>query len=127
MYREAGVPLEQIRNLLNSSEEDSSRILGKRLKEINREIRYLRLQQNILVEMLKSANASDGTELPDKDTLVAILQSAGLDDDRMNHFHRLFEQNRPDAHQLFLEYLGIPEEEIERIRESSRSMEQSME
>lgn len=121
-FREAGVPLEQIRNLLDSAEEDSRGILGKRLKEINHEIRYLRLQQNILVEMLKSIDSENRTQLLDKCTLLTMFKSAGLEVEMLDRFHKLFEQNIPDVHQLFLEYLGIPAEEIEQIRKDSKSM-----
>jgi hypothetical protein len=44
----------------------------------------------------------------------------GLNDETMNHFHEQFEKNSPDSHQLFLEFLGINDEDIKLIREFSR-------
>lgn len=118
-FREAGVPLEQIKAILDSGEADGSRILGKRLKDINKEIRYLRLQQNVIVEMLKAENTADKTVLLDKELLVSLFHSAGLEQETLDRFHIQFEKNMPDAHQLFLEFLGLSAEEIDSIRKDS--------
>lgn len=120
-FREAGVSLEQIRNLLDTGEEDENRVLERRLKEINLEIRYLRLQQSIIVEMLKVKDADDRNVLLDKELFTSLLNAAGLDAEKMKQFHAEFEKNMPVSHQSFLEFLGIPAEEIERIRMLSRN------
>ena len=120
-FREAGVPLEQIKALLDSGGEDERGVLERRLNGINREIRYLRLQQSIIVEMLKVKNTDDRYAILDKELFSSLLASAGFDDEMMNRFHTAFEKNMPDSHQSFLEFLGISGEEIERIREHSRN------
>lgn len=53
LYREAGIALEQIKKLLDSNEKSEENVLKKRLKELNNELYLLRLQQKIIVEMLK--------------------------------------------------------------------------
>ena len=56
-----------------------------------------------------------------KDRWVEIMRAAGLTDDDMHNWHRQFEKLEPDAHQEFLESLGIDADEIGKIREWSKS------
>ena len=51
-----------------------------------------------------------------KDRWVEIMRAAGLSDDDMWNWHNQFEKLEPDAHQEFLESLGIDAEEITAIR-----------
>ncbi len=56
-----------------------------------------------------------------KDVWVSILRAAGLDEAGMKNWHVEFEKSSPDAHQDFLESIGIGKHEISAIREWSRS------
>jgi len=49
---------------------------------------------------------------------VSLFRMIGLDDATMQQWHHLFEENYPDAHQDFLEWLGVPQEKINAIRQS---------
>jgi hypothetical protein len=51
---------------------------------------------------------------------VAMYREIGLDEARMMQWHRIFEARHPEAHQGFLEWLGLPAKEIERIRSKSK-------
>ena len=51
---------------------------------------------------------------------IALFQELGLSEEAMRKWHRLFETQHPEAHQSFLEWLGIEAEEIGRIRQASR-------
>jgi len=115
-FREAGVPLNQIKNILDTEGIREGDILEKRLLELNVEIRYLRLQQKLIVDMLKAKNLSDKKMPMDSQTFVSILKSTGFDENTMNNLHVQFEMNSPDSHQLFLEFMGIEDEEIKKIR-----------
>lgn len=55
------------------------------------------------------------------DQWVAMFREIGLDEARMHEWHRVFEARHPQAHQSFLEWLGVSEKEIGRIRTNSRS------
>jgi len=55
-----------------------------------------------------------------KDRWVEIMRAAGLSDDDMHNWHRQFERLEPEAHQEFLESLGIEPDEIRAIRERFR-------
>ncbi len=56
-----------------------------------------------------------------KDRWVEIMRAAGFTEDDMRNWHRQFEKMEPEAHQEFMESLGIGGEEIAKIREWSRS------
>ena len=47
---------------------------------------------------------------------VAMFEEIGLDEAKMHQWHRTFEARHPDAHQGFLEWLGLPPKEIDQIR-----------
>ena len=47
---------------------------------------------------------------------VALFREIGLDDETMTRWHQLFESKYPQGHQSFLEWLNVPEEDIQRIR-----------
>jgi len=51
---------------------------------------------------------------------IDMFREVGLDDAKMNMWHHLFETRHPDGHQSFLNWLGLPTEEIVRIRSKSR-------
>jgi len=119
-FREAGVPLEQIKCILDTEGTNESNILKTRLQELNKEIKYLRFQQKIIVEMLKTKNAIDEKMLLDKETFKIIMKAAGVEETALNEFHIQFEKNSPEAHQTFLEFLGVPAQEIKLIRDSSK-------
>ena len=54
-----------------------------------------------------------------KERWVDIMRAAGLNDEDMHSWHIQFEKMEPDAHQEFLESLGIKPAEITKIREWS--------
>ena len=51
-----------------------------------------------------------------KEKWVLLFREIGLDEAAMHKWHREFEARYPDGHQSFLEWLGISEDEIGRIR-----------
>ncbi len=54
------------------------------------------------------------------DEWVAMFREIGLDDAQMHRWHKLFEARHPDAHQAFLEWLGLSPEEIAPARAEFR-------
>lgn len=55
------------------------------------------------------------------DRWVEVFRAIGLQDDDMHKWHTEFEQRYPAGHQSFLEWLGLPAERIDGIREKSVS------
>jgi len=47
---------------------------------------------------------------------VDLFKTIGLTDDQMQKWHQLFEARHPEAHQSFLEWLGLDNEKIKQIR-----------
>lgn len=58
-----------------------------------------------------------------KSEWVGMFEAVGMTETAMRCWHEVFEARFPDAHQHFLEGLGIVEPEIEQIRDRSRSAE----
>ncbi|MEM5787596.1 MAG: hypothetical protein AAGU11_09775 [Syntrophobacteraceae bacterium] len=54
------------------------------------------------------------------DEWVKMFREIGLEEETMKRWHRIFESRHPEAHQSFLEWLGLPSEKIEVIRTNSR-------
>ena len=121
LYRQMGIPLKEIRKLLDCSGGNAAiEILQKRLRNLNREIANFRKQQRYILELLKQKQLQQGVDMINKERWVDIMRAAGLSDQDMQNWHRQFEKMEPEAHQEFLESLGIKTEEIAGIREWSR-------
>lgn len=120
LYREMGVPLKEIRSLLSDdSGSRSVEILRRRLTDLAHEITRLRQQQRCIVQLLGQDALRKEPEMVNKDRWVEIMRSAGFNDENMHNWHRQFEKMEPDAHQEFLESLGIKSGEIDQIRQWS--------
>lgn len=115
-YREAGIPLEQMKELLDTDRLKEDEILTNRLQALNREIRDLRFRQKLIIELLKSDSRPETKLLLDQEVFANVLNSMGFDDASREAFHRQFEQSSPQSHQFFLELLGMEEEEIQEFR-----------
>jgi len=121
LYRQIGIPLGEIKELLNTSGATVTlEILQRRLRKLDREIANFRRQQHTIVELLKQKQLQQGVEMLNKERWVDIMRAAGLTEEDMHNWHTQFEKMEPDAHQEFLESLGIKAPEIQKIREWSR-------
>ncbi len=56
-----------------------------------------------------------------KERWVEIMRAAGFSEEDMRGWHVQFEKMEPEAHREFLQSLGIPKDEIAKIREWSRT------
>lgn len=123
LYRQIGIPLGEIRKLLDAPGKNVSLdILQRRLRKLDREIANFRRQQQTIVELLKQKQLQQGVEMLNKERWVDIMRAAGLTDEDMHNWHIQFEKMEPEAHQEFLESLGIENPEIEKIRQWSRGL-----
>ncbi len=122
LYRQMGIPLREMKKLLEeSSEAESVEILNRRLRFLDREIANFRTQQRHIVELLKMKPLKEGIEMINKDRWIDIMRAAGFSDEDMQNWHVQFEKMEPEAHQEFLVSLGIEAAEIQKIREWSRN------
>lgn len=53
------------------------------------------------------------------DQWVEMFDELGVDEARRKKWHQLFEQRHPQAHQRFLEWLGLDAARIKKIRSVS--------
>jgi len=122
MYRQMGVPLKEIRNLLKESNGGAAvDILRRRLSTLGREIETLREQQRCVANILKQQVLHEEMQMVNKERWVEIMRAAGLTEKDMHNWHIQFEKMEPEAHQEFLQSLGINPGEIKRIREWART------
>lgn len=123
VYRRAGLSLKAIARVLDSGQSAATDLLGARLQALNEEIRALRRQQQMIASLLQSEVTLRATRTLDKEGWVAILRATGLSDEDMERWHIEFEKLSPQAHQDFLESLGLEDDEIGRIRKGSADAE----
>ena len=123
LYRNAGLSLEAIASLLSKEGDELRNTLECRLLTINEEIQALRNQQKVILNILENDLSIKDARVITKDAWVALLQASGLDEAGMQKWHVEFEKMSPEAHQDFLESLGIDKEEIDQIRQWSQEYE----
>jgi len=116
ILRSIGVSIEDIKDIINSRISRTNTVLHQRLKAINDEINRLREQQKSIVDLLGKKEIMMSTRIMTKEKWIELLRKAGLDDKGMAKWHYEFEMSSPEAHQDFLESLGLSTEEISRIR-----------
>ncbi|MFT3783950.1 MAG: MerR family transcriptional regulator [Nibricoccus sp.] len=124
-YRQAGLSLEAIKQLLDHDQPSRNRVtaaLNKRLTELNHEIAALRRQQQVVLKLLPQKGQDRHARAMTKEKWVKLLRSLGLSDAEMMQWHAAFESQSPLAHQDFLESLDLPADEIRRIREYSAKL-----
>jgi len=51
---------------------------------------------------------------------VEVFRAAGMDEATMHQWHREFERRYPAQHESFLKWLGVPSDEIVKIRKASK-------
>lgn len=119
-FRAAGVPLADIRRILDGPSDSLAAVLERRLMALTDEIARLREQQRVIVGILKSDAARARLGAFSRAGWTALLAASGFSEDDMHRWHETFERQAPAEHQEFLRFLGIPEAEIEVIRAFSR-------
>jgi MerR family transcriptional regulator, thiopeptide resistance regulator len=121
LHRKMGISLKEIATLLHEPDSNAPvEILQRRLQSLDRDIAELRRQQSSIVAILKEESIYKGDEMITKERWVEIMRAAGFNEKDMHNWHHQFEKMEPDAHQEFLESLGIKSAEIAKIREYSR-------
>ena len=121
LFRSAGLSLEAIVSLLETKGSNLNTSLEGRLLSINSEIQGLRSQQKVILNLLQDDDQAQNSRVITKETWVSMLKAAGLDAQGRKNWHIEFEKSSPEAHQDFLESIGIDEDEITLIRQWSRT------
>jgi DNA-binding transcriptional MerR regulator len=119
-FREAGLALKDIRGVLSSGGKPGVKLLDKRMRETAANIVDLKKQQRVLAEMLKTIASKNSWPPVDVDLWVDMLEAAGMDEKARKRWHVEFERRAPEAHDEFLLSLGIPRDEVAKVRRWSR-------
>jgi len=120
IYRQAGLSLQQMQEILDSTKCIAAVSLEAKLEEINEEIAILRQQQHFIIKLLQDSRLLERVSVIQKDSLTGLMQSAGIDEKAQWRLHNQFEEKFPDKHQEFLQLLGLIPEQISEIRDWSR-------
>ena len=121
LYRQTGLPLVEIRRLLDRPKKDLAAALERQLYEVLTQMEALRSRQRVIVELLKNRRLLEQVRNMDREKWVKLLRASGFTDDDLGRWHRDFERTDPAYHQRFLEFLGLPANEIAIVREHSRA------
>lgn len=120
VYREAGMAIPDIRRVLSTDHARSAAVLEARLIELHQHVAQLRAQQRLLARLLAQPETMKIGGIRSKARWVSLLKAAGFSESDMDDWHRSFEAEAPDGHQRFLAALGMPPQEVQRIRSWSR-------
>jgi DNA-binding transcriptional MerR regulator len=119
-FRRFGLTLEEIRDLLSDDRSShAAELLEQRFEAVNDEIEALSLQQEAIAQLLKRPDLlikQVSADYVDQHGLLPVLRQAGFSDEQMHQWHVQFERLNPDAHQKFLEMLGVDERQIRMVR-----------
>jgi len=117
-FRKAGLTLKDIHGVLLSGGKPGVKLLEDRIRETAATIVDLKNQQRVLAGMI--GRIASGSLPVDKKLWVEMLEAAGMDKGARKRWHSEFERRAPEAHDEFLLSLGIPREEVAKIRRWSR-------
>ncbi len=120
LYRAAGVPLADVRRILDGPREAMSSALERRLAALQEELSRIRAQQDVIIRILKRPELARRYRGLDVHGWVRLLQAVGLDEPAMLRWHAEFERMAPEAHQEFLASLRVPKAQASRIRQAAR-------
>jgi len=116
LYKEAGVSLKEIRQILSLDENLERSILEKTMVMLNKQSQSIQEKQaKISVLLQKNEYELDSSFWLDKELVISALKSADFSADTLLKFHEILEDESPEKHQKFLDLLGFTEEEMKYI------------
>ncbi len=121
MLRNAGLALTDIRRVLAAPGNALAGALEERLEQLNGEVERLRNQQRFILGLLQTDRARGRIRVMSKALWTSLLEAAGFSEADKRRWHADFERQAPEKHQKFLEFLCIPDTEINAIRARARS------
>lgn len=120
-YREAGVSLGAIAEILSLGENIEREILERTLFKLNMEAQKIKEKQELIVKMIEGGkNIMEAIKGINGNLIKESLKLIGVDDDGMDKLHAHLEKTSPEGHQSFLEMLGLSEEEIKYVRDNAK-------
>ena len=115
-YRDAGVPLADIVQILSFESTEEREILERTLSMLNNKAKEIRESQEKIATLLNHAPGREPSSLGiDVKEIMAALAPLGIGEDTFLQMHEVLENNSPEGHHYLLNLLGFSEDEISRI------------
>lgn len=114
--RYAGIPLDDIAKLFDIEKNSITDILIERLKNIQNEIKILKKQESMILAVLIEKVKTSDSEMFDRISWTELLASLGFSHEDLMKWHQDFERDSSEEHEAFLHAIGMPEEEIKKLR-----------
>ncbi|NJB69084.1 DNA-binding transcriptional MerR regulator/SAM-dependent methyltransferase [Desulfobaculum xiamenense] len=115
-FRDAGVPLREIADILVGSQSDLSVILETRLRALDQELERIRFQQEFIARLLRNREILEDASERDEETWQKAIRASGLTDESIRRWHEEFASADPEGHRAFLRALGYPVDENDLIQ-----------
>lgn len=112
MYKKTGVSLQTIGEIL---EREDLPALEKRLSELNDELVNIRVQQQLIMEMITDPDKTTPETVLTARRFSQVLESIGMTEREKNLFHAYLEKTSSTEHRSFLKFLGLQDEEANSI------------
>lgn len=127
LYRQTGLSLERIRALRGGEGVGSESVaaLEEQLRRIAEQMGDLRRRQQLIVKLIDKPHLLEEQSPMNRERWTRLLRAAGFSEQALSQWHAEFERSAPEEHRQFLEFLNIPERDIERIRDAARREAQS--
>jgi DNA-binding transcriptional MerR regulator len=122
LYRQTGLSLERIRALRGGEGVKGETVvaLEEQLRRIAEQMGDLRRRQQLIVKLIDKPHLLEEQSPMNRERWTRLLRAAGFSEEALSQWHAEFERSAPEEHRQFLEFLNIPENDIERIREAAR-------
>lgn len=114
-YRESGVSLKDIQDILDMKSNKVTNILLRRIEEIQKEIRALKKQEQMVVDVLKEEVLKDKTTHFTAASWSELLINLGYDDRAMLDWHKEFERKNSKLHREFLKNLKMDKKDVDKL------------
>ena len=115
MFRDLGIPLSRIKEIVETQDSPTSEALIARLNKIQRELAQLKQQEELILGVLtQEVMVGKGPNFT-KESWSQLLSQLGYKEEQMLEWHRQFEGDSPAEHYQFLKTLGMSEDEIQTL------------
>ncbi len=128
LYRQTGLSLERIRTLrgAEAAHGETAAALEEQLRRIAEQMNDLRRRQQLIVKLIDKPQLLEEQSPMNRERWTRLLRAAGFSEEALNQWHAEFERSAPEEHRQFLEFLNIPEGDIDRIRDAAKRRAQSV-
>ena len=115
-YRDAGVPLAEIVQILSYENDVEREVLEKTLSMLNQKAQEVKASQEKISTLLNQETipmlSISGADIK---FVMEALAPLDIDESVYLRFHEALERNSPEGHRVFLDMCGFSEEDIARI------------